>query len=204
MKLPLSSVQNQKIGTCPHGLPQGACPICNGMGGGGGASVKKADKKEMSWSECYIVWQQMQKAKNFKQAQNEALQAKIAAQHSAQLNLNSVAQKTANIIAKMTDFVQNTKPNSPIPAKLLAFSAKLALPVLNTIKNIAEFANKTLNAVKEKLADISDKLNAIFGELKNSVEKKISDSLKDFKKKFKSLFEIFVVTDAENEKGKME
>ena len=25
-----------RVGTCPHGLPLGACPICNGMGGGGG------------------------------------------------------------------------------------------------------------------------------------------------------------------------
>ena len=23
-----------KTGSCPHGLPQGACPICNGMAGG--------------------------------------------------------------------------------------------------------------------------------------------------------------------------
>ena len=29
---------NVRTGTCPHGLPPGACPICNGMGGGGGSS----------------------------------------------------------------------------------------------------------------------------------------------------------------------
>lgn len=36
---------NNRIGTCPHGLPMGACPICNGMGGGGG-SVKKTPSQE--------------------------------------------------------------------------------------------------------------------------------------------------------------
>ena len=36
---------NNRIGTCPHGLPMGACPICNGMGGGGG-SVKKIPSQE--------------------------------------------------------------------------------------------------------------------------------------------------------------
>ena len=36
------AANNSRIGTCPHGLPMGACPICNGMGGGG--SVKKDNK----------------------------------------------------------------------------------------------------------------------------------------------------------------
>ena len=39
MTASLSRASHNKIGTCPHGLPMGACPICNGMGGGG--SVKR-------------------------------------------------------------------------------------------------------------------------------------------------------------------
>ena len=47
---------NSRVGTCPHGLPLGACPICNGMGSGG---AKKADFSakpgEMSWSQCAAI-----------------------------------------------------------------------------------------------------------------------------------------------------
>ena len=51
----VQSNNSNKIGTCPHGLPQGACPICSGMGGG----MKKADFSakpgEMSWNECAAI-----------------------------------------------------------------------------------------------------------------------------------------------------
>ena len=51
MQLTLNT-QKRNIGTCPHGLPLGSCPICNGMAGGG---MKKADFSakpgEMSWNE---------------------------------------------------------------------------------------------------------------------------------------------------------
>lgn len=197
MNLPLSSVQQTKIGTCPHGLPQGACPICSGMGGGGGASTK-ANKNEMSWSECYVQWQQMQKAKqNPRQLQNEAAQAQMISQYKTQLSLNFAAQNIGNIASNLANFIQKTLPNSSLSQRLLAFSAKLALPVLNAVQNVLNFADKVLNVIKEKMIDISDKLNAIFGELKNSIEKKISDKLKDFKKKFKTLFGITDVQDTD-------
>ena len=42
-----------RTGSCPHGLPLGACPICSG---GGGGTMRKADFSakpgEMSWNEC--------------------------------------------------------------------------------------------------------------------------------------------------------
>lgn len=202
------AINKPKVGTCPHGLPQGACPICNGMGGGGGgAGMRKADKpeREMSWSECYVVWQQILKAKNnSKQSQNEAIQSQMISQYKLQLSLSNAVQKLVGLAEKLSAFSQKSQTDSSFSSKLLAFSAKLALPVLNGLKNIANFADKALNAIKEKLVDISDKLNAIFGELKNSIEKKISDRFKNFKKKIKSLFGIFepteVVDECEEEK----
>ena len=41
MSLGAVQTNSARVGTCPHGLPLGACPICNGMSGGGG--MKKAD-----------------------------------------------------------------------------------------------------------------------------------------------------------------
>lgn len=190
MRLPLSSIPKTKVGTCPHGLPQGACPICNGMGGGGG-STRKADKPvgEMSYDECYAVWQQMLKAKELAQQKKDlAMQAQMHTPVKLTQRLENIAQKIANLIEKLSEFADKSKQTPTLLSKTLAFSVKLALPMLNLLKNLPIIAQKAITFIQEKFANISDKLNAIFGELKNATEKKISDRLKDFKKKIKTLF----------------
>lgn len=207
MNFQLSSVHKSKIGTCPHGLPQGACPICSGMGGGGGASTRKADRPagEMSWDECYAVWQQMLKAKELaQQKKNDAIQAQMQVNITFSAKLDNMAQKISAIVENLTNIVQKTQTKSTLAAKLIAFSAKLAIPVLNIIKNVSVIVQKTTNFIKEKFADISDKLGAIFGELKNFKEKNISDKLKNFKKKFNSIFGLFETEEFENEEKKVE
>lgn len=199
MKLPLSSIPKTRIGTCPHGLPQGACPICSGMGGGGGSSARKTDEHtgEMSWDECYAIWQQMLKVKELsQQKKNEALKNPEFVQINFSAKLDSIAQKLVNFSEKLSDFVQKSKEQTAIPIKLASIFSKAAIPVLNALNNVTVLAQKIINFIQTKFADISEKLAAIFGELKNSVEKKISDKLKDFKKKIKSLFGLF-----ENEKN---
>lgn len=203
MNVTPSLTHKSKAGTCPHGLPLGACPICNGMGGGGGggASIKKADKpaNEMSWSECYVAWQQMQKDKiNSNQSRNLAIQAQMISQYKMQLSLGSISQKFSNVAAKLAEFVKSNAQNTSFASKILTFGARIILPGFNITKNVLNAAVKLQNRVSEKLADISDKLNAVFGELKNAIEKKISDRLKDFKKKIKSFFGIEDTQDAEN------
>lgn len=193
MNVASASVQKHKVGTCPHGMPLGACPICNGMGGGGGGSARKAAKpsNEMSWDECYAVWQQILKAQQLTQQKRDMAQAQLNAPVNFTSKLQNAAQKIANFAERLADFVQKTQSMPKIIAKPLALVAKIAIPVLNVLKNIPILVEKATNFVKEKLADISDKLNAVFGELKNAVEKKISDKFKDYKKKIKSLFGIF-------------
>jgi len=191
MNIVKPAIQQHKIGTCPHGLPAGACPVCSGMGGGGGAAAKKTGRPsgEMSWDQCYAVWQQMLKSKDLAaQSKKEALQAQMQAPISFGAKLENAALKIANLADRLTNFVQKTQVNSTITSKTLALAAKLAIPVLNVLQQVPILAQKTMNFIKEKFVDISDKLNAIFGELKNSTEKKISDRLKDFKTKIKTLF----------------
>lgn len=192
MRLPLSSIQQPKVGTCPHGLPQGACPICSGMGGGGG-SAKKADKStgEMSYDECYAVWQQMIKAKELAQHKKDlAMQAQMHTPVKLTQRLENAAQSIANLVEKLSKVNQKAQQNPTLLLKTLALGAKIAIPVLNVLKNIPVMVKKAINFVQEKFANISDKLSAIFGELKNATEKKISDRQKDFRKKFKTLFGI--------------
>jgi hypothetical protein len=58
--------------------------------------------------------------------------------------------------------------------------------------------------VSQKLIDISDKLSAIYGEIKAAISKKIGEPLNEFKKKVKSLFSIFNPQDAKNDEKKVD
>lgn len=190
-----------RVGTCPHGLPLGACPICNGMGGGGG--MKKADFSakpgEMSWNECaaigaFLKAQQNAKLQRQQDAQNFAQQA-IAFQNAmtnASQRMASLAQifsaNTPAIIARPVNFVLNNIIGSAI----------------NTIKNIPASISNAIQTLGQKLADISDKLTAMVGELKAAINKKISETFSELKKKVKSLFSIFSPQDADDEEKKID
>lgn len=190
-----------RVGTCPHGLPLGACPICNGMGGGGG--MKKADFSakpgEMSWNECaaigaFLKAQQNAKLQRQQDAQNFAQQA-IAFQNAmtnASQRMASLAQffsaNTPAIIARPVNFVLNNIIGSTI----------------NTIKNIPASISNAIQTLGQKLADISDKLTAMVGELKAAINKKISETFSELKKKVKSLFSIFSTQDADDEEKKID
>lgn len=198
----ITSIQGIKIaGTCPHGLPPGACPICSGMGGGGGG-MRKADFSakpgEMSWNECAAIG-------NFLRAQKNA---QIQAQLDIQNNLIAMA-KFQNAMANCAKNVANfaaTFANMPaiISKPINMVANKLLVPTLNAIKNMPVNVAKFANSVSQKAHDISDKLAAVFGELKNSLEKKISDSFQNTKKKIISLFAIFKPKDVDDEEKKIE
>lgn len=184
-----------KTGTCPHGLPLGACPICNGMGGGGGA--KKADFSakpgEMSWNECAAIGA-------FLKAQQ---QAKLARQQDAQnfaQNIQAFQNSMMNASQKLANIGQFFTDNMPaIIAKPVNFVLNTVIGgIIRTIGNIPTAIANTLQNIQQKLADISDKLTAMMGEMKASIEKKISEAFKDIKKKVKSLFSIFSPLDADN------
>ena len=194
MSVTALQTNSARVGTCPHGLPLGACPICSGMGGG----MKKADFSakpgEMSWNECaaigaFLKAQQQAKMQRQQDAQNFALKA-LAFQNA----LMNSSQKLANL----AQFFTNNTP--AVIAKPVNFLLNTVLGgIIRTIANIPSVISNTIQSVQQKLADISDKLTAMIGELKASIEKKISDAFKDLKKKVKSLFSIFQPLDADND-----
>ena len=189
----LSSVQaanSNRIGTCPHGLPLGACPICNGMGGGAKKADFSAKPGEMSWNECaaigaFLKAQKMAKLQRQQDVENFAKQAVAfdkammnASQKTAALAM-FFTTNTPSIIAKPVNFVLNT----------------IVGVALNTIRNFPQ----TVQTVFQKLADISDKLTAVYGEVKAAIAKKISETFGELKKKIKSLFAIFGVQNSDND-----
>ena len=200
MSLGAVKTNSSRVGTCPHGLPLGACPICNGMGGGG---AKKADFSakpgEMSWNQCaaigaFLKAQKMAKQVNEQDAMNFAQRAQAfqtALMNSSQRIANIaqfISQNTPQIIAKPINFVLNT----------------IIGGIVRAIANIPMAISNVIQAVQQKIADISDKLTAIMGELKASIDKKISDAFKIVKKKIKSIFAIFKPLDDDNEEKQID
>ncbi len=193
MSAPLSKASHSKIGTCPHGLPQGACPICSGMGGGGG--VKKDNKpREMTYNECLAVWQMM---KAQKAARKQTLALFAAQDQAAYLN------KLQAQINQMKLTLLNSILPKPAAKIVIALADTVILPVLkavhvisNTIGNALTTISKLTGDVKQKVVEIMDKLTAMFGEAKASLQKKIEEKFKDIKKK---VFSLFGIASAENE-----
>ena len=201
MQLAAMQTTTIKAGTCPHGLPLGACPICNGMGGGGG--MRKADFSakpgEMSWNECaaigaFLKAQANARAQRQQDAQNYALQIQ---------NFQNAMEAAKGRMAELAAFFKGNMP--AIIAKPAVFILNTVIGgTLNIIKNIPTAITNTFQAIGQKLADISDKLTAMMGELKAAINKKISETFNEFKKKIKSLFGIFQPLDADNEEKQID
>ena len=201
MQLAAMQTTTLKAGTCPHGLPLGACPICNGMGGGGGPTRahEKPKAGEMSWEQCYAIGQMLKAQKlAHHQANVQAEQALQAAQ----------MQKFAQDAAAMKNAFVNAVP-APVLNALSGIKNALLSPVSslgtkfegamqNLGAKIADFAQN----IKEKFVNITDKLTALFGETKAAIEKKISEKFKDLKKKAFKLFGIAIVDNEEDEEVK--
>lgn len=196
MSLGAVQTNNARVGTCPHGLPLGACPICNGMSGGGGA--KKADFSakpgEMSWNQCAAIGAFLKAQKMAQQAREQDAVTFAQKAQAFQNALMNTSQKIANIAQF---FTQNTPA---IIAKPVNFVLNTVLGgIVRVLANIPMAISNALQAVQQKLVDISDKLTAMMGELKAAIDKKISDAFKDLKKKVKSLFSIFKPLNSDND-----
>lgn len=187
---------SSRVGTCPHGLPLGACPICNGMGGGGARKADFSAKPgEMSWNQCAAIGAFLKAQKMAQQAREQDAVSFAQKAQAFQNALMNSSQKIANIAQF---FTQNTPA---IIAKPMNFVLNTVLG--NGVKMIANVVNFVQN-FSQKMVDISDKLTAMMGELKASIEKKISESFKDLKKKIKSIFAIFKPLDADDEEKQID
>ena len=185
----VQGVNINKSGCCPHGASPGACPICSGMGGGGGRVGERPQKAgEMSYHECAMIGAMM-RAREAQQKLHEQTLALRAE------NLKIFEQSLIDMAQKMTDFLINTKNSLPFilkPVPIIINSIvvpiiKMAANIVGVLSNISEkFAQ-----IRDKIIDIMDKLNAIFGEAKAFIEKKVSEFISTVKTKLKSLFKIF-------------
>ena len=197
------TTQKLHSGTCPHGNPIGACPICAGLsGGGGGLANNKARRPgEMTYDQCYAVWQQMLKTKaNIEEQKNLQKMEYLKSQENIKNFSDKIIEKLAKISFNAAQ-VNNVQPT--IASRLQAFATSTIFIVFNIVSKFVQITQSTINFIHQKLIDISDKLNAIYGELKLKIEKFLSDK-KSIKQKLKSLFEIFSPFNTKNENKKFD
>lgn len=198
MTASIAGASNNKIGTCPHGLPLGACPICNGMGGGG--SVKRDNKpREMTWDECYAIGQMLkaQKAARQQTLQNYAAQDMQAYLGRLQEQMNALKTMVMNSLPRSV-----AKAISAIANTVLVPAMKAVQAIAKGIENIANVVKTAVDNLKQKIVDIADKLTAMMGEAKAAIQKKLDEKFKDIKKKVFNLFGILEPENEEDEEAK--
>ncbi len=197
---PVMTAQPSKVGMCPHGLPPAACPVCSGGGAMRGGNIKTEPKPvkqtnsgEWSYMKCYAVGLAMRaqeaRAENAKNAFERQIEfGKL---------LSKNIQRTANRIFEAVRNFQNSMPQvfqKPIEL-FLNFMLKPALNILQKIPELIEKFALFQKDIISKLVQASDKLTAILGDIRNFINRKITEKIK---KKIKRFFLLFT-TDMEGE-----
>ena len=185
----IEAVSSTSSSLCPHGLPPGACPACSGGAGGNKKMHSNPVKKSNQWSyaRCYSVWQQMKATQAMKDAEAQRALNQLESAKALQTKLQNIITKFQNLAQSVSQMLpQNVRTvfmnvfNS-VMTPLMNLIAKMP----QTVQNIQNF----LNDVKLQILSVSEKLTAIFGEIKNFVERRITQK---FKKLTKSLLNLFV------------
>ncbi|MDD3238165.1 MAG: hypothetical protein PHV37_08735 [Candidatus Gastranaerophilales bacterium] len=197
MPQPITGINQPRIGTCPHGLPMGACPICNGMGGGGSTKQSNNVRKsgEMTWSQCFAMGVMMKQSQARAEAQIEAQQQQLLAQIS-----KNITTYISNV-RQSIQILQNSLP--PVLAKgIMALNAVIVTPLLTVLEQIPKLLNKIqsfIQDVRNMILQVVEKLANLYGEMKNFINKKISDFLKKTTKKIFKLFSLETIDEDDDE-----
>ncbi len=192
----IQNVNKVNAGTCPHGCAPSACPICSGMGGGGGLRAGERIKKpgELSYHECAMIGAMM-KARAEADKQHENNIAKHA------LNVKEFEVQLQNMSARLAEIVSQMSSN-PILKPVTAFIQGIIIPALNIVKTVTQSIQNISNKISQLKIDIQDKLNAIFGELKAFINKKVSEFVSVIKNKL--IFKIFKRNNTKDDETKID
>jgi len=174
---------------CPHGNPAGACPICLGMGGGGGGSKTlekpKATAKELgllTWADLLPAWNAMLAAK-----QRQEFNAKMD-----KINSEVKAENSSNLIRFMNLLIDN-KINKIINT----IDSKVFIPVQKLVTNTIQAINNLVNDVKNQIIQTAQRISQVLSE---NIQK-VLEKLKNTSEMFKNALEIFVSNLKDKEKG---
>lgn len=201
LKSPQVRTHAAKPGTCPHGLPLGACPICSGMAGGNSTSRRDIPRNvgEMSYNQCAAIGAMLRAQKNArasaKAAQESHLQALIEFQKNMTLTHQRLTEFAAFLSSKMPKII--SVPTNFILVNIIGNTIKF-------IQNIPTVAANFAQNIRQKFTDISDKLAAIYGEMDAAIKDNLSKFVSNLKKKFKFSFFVFGTHETDDEEQKIE
>jgi len=200
MSLTASIHANKKAGTCPHGMPIGACPICNGISGGNSTSRRDVPRNagEMTYNQCAAIGAMLKAQKHAKEQMKTAQQNRLQALAEFSKNISNTHQR----LMTLNSLISNSMP--AIIAKPISLILTTTAKILSIIQNIPNVIINVSQAISQKFTEISDKLTAIYGEFKAAVQEKFSKFISGIKKKFKSLFFIFSSSETDDEEKKIE
>ena len=192
---------SKKVETCPHGLPLGACTICNGMAGVNSTTKRDTPRNvgEMSYNQCAAIGAMLRAQKHARAQAQQAQQNHLQALANFQKNIANTHQR----LVEFATMINNTMP--AIIAKPVNFIlTQIVGRVLTVIQNLPTTIANFTQMVSQKFAEISDKLAAVYGELKAAVEEKVSKFFTETKKKLKSLFFVFGTQETDDEDKKID
>ena len=116
---------------------------------------------------------------------------------------NNAIKNFETILVKLSTSLKNFIVNHShhlVYKPILITIQVFILPILNIIK----FIPKIIQSFQNLKIEIQDKLNAIFGEIKKFIEKKISELISVISSKFKNLFKIFKKKNTDDEDTKID
>lgn len=182
----VQNVNKINTGLCPHGLPPGACPICSQ----GAGSMRQSDRNrnigEMTYHECAMIGN-MLKARALAQKNHEQ-----NIEHRLE-NIKAFETTMEKLSASMLEFAKQI--NNFLPLKPIAFVIQnIAVPVVNFIRNIPKF-------ITNFKFEIIDKLNAIYGEAKAFLNKKVSELVSVIKN---FIFKVFKKNNTDDDDTKID
>lgn len=197
MSVGAAHIHQPKIGTCPHGMPMGACPICSGMAGGNSTTKRDTPRNvgEMTYNQCAAIGAMLKAQKAAQQRAQASQQGFIQSMVQFQKNLEGIHQRIMDIAANISKSMP-TVISAPINFVLTQVVARV-INIMSTIPNVmASFA--------QKFVDIADKLAAVYGELKAAISKSLSNLMSSIKKKLKSIFFVFGTDETDDNDKKID
>lgn len=197
MSVGAAHIHQPKIGTCPHGMPMGACPICSGMAGGNSTTKRDTPRNvgEMTYNQCAAIGAMLKAQKAAQQRAQASQQGFIQSMVQFQKNLEGIHQRIIDLAANISKSMPAII-SAPVNFVLTQVVARI-VNIMSTIPNVmANFA--------QKFVDIADKLAAVYGELKAAVSKSLSNLMSGIKKKLKSIFFVFGADEADDNDKKID
>ena len=189
---------NNKAGLCPHGLPPSACPICGGATAGGGKTqtTTRPINTEWSYMKCYAAGLAMRAQENRIATAKEVFENQLKYAQNLRTAINNMADR----IRETLQNIQNSLPS--FLQKPMAIITNFVInPILNLISQIPKVIEKFVQLeqnIHKFIQNTGEKLVAIFGDLKNFIQRNITEKIKEKAKKFL----LFFIANTEDENYK--